>query len=56
MSIPVITDAISEREMFDKLKIDGNQDFIHEQVLEKIEECKYDENKSLLMPTIKFKK
>lgn len=56
LSIPVLTDAIFEKETNDKLKIDGNQDFLHEQVLEKIEECKNDENKSLLMPFIKLKK
>lgn len=56
LSIPVLTDAISEKETNDKLKSDENQNFIHEQVLEKIEECKDDENKSLLMPILMLKK
>lgn len=52
LSIPVLTDAINDRKEHDKN--DVNQIFLHQQIHDKIEECKGDENKSLLMPVIKF--
>lgn len=56
LSIPVLTDAINERKEHDKYKNDINQIFLCQQIHDKIEECKGDENKSLLMPVIKFVK
>lgn len=54
LSVPVLTDAINDRKEHDKYKNDRNQIFIHKQIHDKIEECKGDENKSLLMSVIKF--
>lgn len=54
LSVPILTDAINERKEKEKLKNDVNQVFLSQQVCEKIEECKNEETRSLLMPIIKF--
>lgn len=56
LSVPVLTEAINDRKERDKYKNDVNQIFLRQQICDKIEECKGDENKSLLMPILKFMK
>lgn len=56
ITVPVLTDARADREYHEKTSKDVNQIYLSEQVSEKIEECKDDENKSLLMPIIYLKK
>lgn len=54
LSVPVLTDAINERNERERYKKDVNQLYLAQQIREKIEECQDDENCSLLMPMIKF--
>ena len=54
LSVPVLTDAINEKNERERYNKDVNQVYISQQIREKIEECKDDENRSLLMPMIKF--
>ena len=54
LSVPVLTDAINEKNERERYNKDVNQVYLSQQIREKIEECKDDENRSLLMPMIKF--
>lgn len=56
LSIPVLTDAIEDKERREKASKGDFQILLQEQINEKLEECKDDETKSLLMPFIKLKK